>query len=78
LQIGRMLDIDLISEPPPPPQMYVSNVSKVSFCPPLIAYVPFSNMEDARSLDHHDKQLLPQAVQRHVQQRPVPVVVVVL
>ena len=30
LQIGRMLDIDLISEPPPPqapsPQMYVSKV----------------------------------------------------
>ncbi len=27
LQIGQMLDIDLISEPPPPtPQMYVSKV----------------------------------------------------
>jgi hypothetical protein len=27
LQIGRMLDIDLISEPPaPPPQMYVYKV----------------------------------------------------
>ncbi len=27
LQIGRMLDIDLISElPPPPPQMYVPKV----------------------------------------------------
>jgi hypothetical protein len=26
LQIGRMLDIDLLSEPPPPPQMYVSKV----------------------------------------------------